>query len=217
MRKVISLLVALMLLIGAASALAEESLTVVATTYPLYDMAKAVCGDLAQVVYAPEDAQAQAEGADILLCMGAEDDQWADALENVRVVKAVDGIELIEGDSDVLTVPVNCMICASYLADALNALDGDNNAAYQANLDEYVTAMADMDAHIRQSVTEGMKVRGADGSMAYFAREYNLVNDPEATDAAELNTFDRTADADAETPYVELMHQNLHALAGGED
>lgn len=216
MKKSLSLLAALVLALCllTAAAAAEGTLTIVATTYPLYDMARSLCGDLADIRYASEDAQAQAEGADIVLCVGGEEDAWADALPGVTVVKAMDNIELIDGDRDVLTIPINCMLCASYLADALGSLDAANNAAYQANLAAYMDAMISMDNHIRETVTAAMKVSCPDGSMAYFAKEYGVTFDQDAQDAVALSTFNAPAADAIEIPYVELLHSNLHALAG---
>ncbi len=211
-RLIIAVLLTMLCAFGAA---AEEGLTVVATTYPLYDMAKTVCAELADVRYAPEDTQSQAAEADVVLCVGTE--AWADELEGAKVVKAIDGIELIEGDNDVLTIPVNCMICASYFADAMVAVDAQNNPTYQENLAGYVESMGDMDRHIRAEAKEGMKVSCADGSMAYFAREYGVTYEQGAADAAELQTFNYPDAEHAETPYVELMHANLHALTGKDD
>ncbi len=204
----------LLMMLCVVSAMAEEGLTVVATTYPLYDMAKAVCADLADVRYAPEDAQSLAGEADVVLCVGGEEEAWVDKLEGVSVIKAIDGIELIEGDTDVLTIPVNCMICASYFTDTMVAMDAINNATYQTNLAGYVESMANMDSHIRAEATEGMKVSCADGSMAYFAREYGVAYEQGADNAVELYTFNNPDAEHVEIPYVELMHENLHTLTG---
>lgn len=215
-RRMVALLLALMCMTG-GMALAEEQRAIVATTYPLYDMAKTVCGDLADVQYVPEDAEAAAAAADIVLCMGAESDAWADGLTDAKVVKAINGLDLIEGDTDVLTIPVNCMICASYFADAMGELDPENNQVYQSNLSGYVETMSAMDAHIREAISEGLEVRCADGSMAYFAREYGVIEAQDEEGAAELYTYNYPAEELLETSYAELMHGNLHALVGASD
>lgn len=214
-RRIAVLLLALMFIISGVAA-AEEQYVVVATTYPLYDMARTVCGDLVDVQYVPEGAEAATATADVVLCMGAENDAWTDALTDARVVKAINGLDLIEGNMDVLTIPVNCMICASYFADAMGELDSENNQVYQSNLSGYVEAMGAMDTHIREIVSEGMKIRCADGSMAYFAREYGL-SEAQDEETAELSTYNYPEEELLETSYAELMHANLHILAGGSD
>ena len=216
MKKSLSFLAALVMVICmlAVTAAAEGTLTIVTTTYPLYDIARSLCGELADIRYAPEDAQAQAEDADIVLCVGGEEDAWADVLPGVTVVKAMDNIELIEGDQDVLTIPINCILCASYLADALAGLDAANAAAYQANLSTYMDEMISMDNHIRETVKADMKVSCPDGSMAYFAKEYGVTFVQDAQDAVALSTFNTPSEDMLEIPYVTLLHSNLHALAG---
>ena len=214
MKKQLVLLLAALVCLLICGAVAEEQRTIVATTYPLYDMAQNVCGDLAQVVYAPEDAEKQAADADILLCMGAEADVWADSLQDVQVVKALDGIDAIEGNADALTIPVNCMISASYFADAMNEIDPENNEAYQENLTAYVETMIAMDEHIRSAVQPDAKISCPDGSMAYFAREYGVA---EAADGVALYTYNYPEKDLIGTSYAELMHENLHNLTGAED
>ena len=164
-------------------AMAETTYTVAATTYPLYDVAKNVCGDLAEVLYVPEEADVD---ADVVLYIGTDADAWVENLEDVRLVKATDGVELIEGDTDVMTIPVNCMLCALNFAEALNDVDADNSATYQENASAYVDLMSELDMHIRDAVQEGMTISCNDGSMAYFAKEYGVTV---ADDGAVLSTY----------------------------
>lgn len=213
MKKIVILLLIALVCMMPCVAMADGQRTVVATTYPLYDLAKSICGDLAQVQYAPK-AEAEDIKADVLLCMGSDADAWVDLLENVKVIKAVSGLDLIEGSTDALTVPVNCMVCASYFADAMGAVDPQNNAAYQENLDAYVAAMGEVDSYIRESVQAGTKISCVDGSMAYFAREYGLVEVQSEKADAELNTYNYPAEEQLKTPYTELLLANLYALIG---
>lgn len=214
MRKTLAFFTAILMLFGCMNAMAEDQPTIVATTYPLYDMARSICGDLALVQYAPDGAEDIASDADVLLCVGGEDDAWADALDKVVVVKAINGIDLIGSDTDVLTIPVNCMICASYFADAISALDAANLQSYQTNVSAYIERMSALDIHIRDAVSEGMKVSCSDGSMAYFAREYGLENAQGDASAAVLSTYNAPAEENLDTSYIDLLHENLHALVG---
>ena len=211
-KRIVVMLLALMCMVCGV-AMAEGQRVVVATTYPLYDMAKIVCGDLADVQYVPEDAEKAAAEADVVFCVGGESDAWVDALADAKAVKAVYGLELIEGNADVLTIPVNCMISVSYFADAMSELDPDNIQVYQSNASSYIEAMIALDSHIREAVNADMKVKGADGSMAYFAREYGVTEAQDSEDAIELYTYSFPAKELLETPYLELMHSNLHLLA----
>ena len=214
-KSIVSMMLALLLWMG-CTAFAEAQRTIVATTYPLYDIAQSVCGDLAQVVYAPQAAEKEAADADVLLCMGTDADAWADSLKDVRVVKALDGIDSIEGNADALTIPVNCMICASYFADAMNEIDPEHNDVYQDRLTAYVESMISLDDHIRSAVQPNAKISCPDGSMAYFAREYGLT-ETDAAEAIALYTYNYPEDDLIGTPYAELLHANLHRLTGIED
>lgn len=214
MRKRIFLLLLALMCVLSCTAMAENSRTVVATTYPLYDIAISICGNLAQVQYEPEASEEQASKGEVLLCVGSEADSWVDQLEDVKIVKAVDGLDLIDGDMDVLTIPVNCMISASYFADAMGAMDPENNGVYQHNLAHYIATMSAIDSHIRENVYDGLKISCADGSMAYFAREYGLINAQGEKGAAELRTYNYPAEDQLGISYAELIHANLHALTG---
>lgn len=215
MKRLLALLISLLVLAGACGgAVAEEKLTVVATTYPLYDLAASVGGELVDVVYASENAAEAAAEADIVLCVGGEADAWTAGLEGKTVVKAAEGLLMIEGDLDVTTIPVNCMIVASYLADALAVVDGDNNAVYQENLGNYIMAMSELDLAIRAVVTADTVVSCADGSMAYFAQEYGVTYSQDAEGAIVLSTYNVPAEEDMELSYAELMQKNIAALSG---
>lgn len=205
MKKVVTLLTAAVLLLMTAAGLAEGEVkpTIVATTFPLYSLAQRIAGDQAEVIFS-EDA---AEG-DILFSLTASEN-WG---EKAKVI-AADKIELIENDLDVLTVPVNCMVMASYLADALAAQDLAHNDAYQANLLELVTDLSNLDQQIREAAVPGTVISCNDGSMAYFAAEYGLTIGP---DGILLSTFNHPSDEEAGLGYVELMKINAEKLKSQE-
>ena len=217
--KLVSALLCLVMLTGSmlGSAVAEEHhLTVVATTYPLYDMAFQIGGEHLNVAYQPEATIESIDGTDILLCMGGEKDSWATDLEDVMVVRAMDGIELIEGEENVLTIPVNNMIVASYFTDALCAADDSHSDMYVNNLGMYTEAFISLDLSFRDAIEEGTKVFCENGSMAYFAKEYGV----EAVDTVEgavvMNTYEHPVDEELTVPYIELMQRNLEALIYAE-
>lgn len=216
-RKLVTALLCLVMLAGLVfgSAVAEEHpahLTVIATTYPLYDMAFQIGGGHLNVVYQPDATVESIEGADILLCMGGEKDSWAADLEDVMVVRAMDGIELIEGEENVLTIPVNNMIVASYFTDALCIADESHSDMYVNNLGMYTEALIALDLKFRDVIEEGTMVFCEDGSMAYFAKEYGVEAVDNTDGAVIMNTYEHPADEELTVPYIELMEQNLEAL-----
>lgn len=211
------LLLLLLLCLMTCTALADAPYTVLATTYPLYDMAVNVCGDLAEVLFVSDASNHEHTAADIVLGVDADADAWAAKLPEAKIFKAVEGLDLIDGDTDALTVPVHCMICASRFADLLYAVDPDNNTVYQDNLEAYVNAMSEIDLHIRDVVSPGLTICCDDGSMAYFAREYDLTLAADDQSGAVLSTFNHPAEDLLQTPYVQLIHANLHRLTDAAD
>lgn len=195
----------------------EAQLCLVATAYPLYDMAKSISGEYAEVLYMPEATAEDAQSADILFCMSPEQDSWAAEAEGARLLFAADGLDLLEDDGDFLTIPVNNMICASYLADILGEMDAEHNDLYQQNVAAYVEAMSALDLRMREVAAqlEDAKIFCEDGSMAYFAREYGLELSDGEEEAVVLHTYIRPAEEDEEVPYLQLMERNLAALEAG--
>ncbi len=195
----------------------EAQLRLVATAYPLYDMAKSISGEYAEVLYMPEATAEDAQSADILFCMSPEQDSWAAEVEGARLLFAADGLDLLEDDGDFLTIPVNNMICASYLADILGEMDAEHNDLYQQNVAVYVEAMSALDLRMREAAAqlEDAKIFCEDGSMAYFAREYGLELSDGEEEAVVLHTYIWPAEEDEEVPYLQLMERNLAALEAG--
>lgn len=199
------ILLALALLLAVSPALAEGEISVLATTYPLYDMAKNIGGEDVTVTYDPE-AAGDAQGADIVVCAGNEAEEWN--VENV-VKASDDALAFIEGDYEVSTIPINMAMVATTLDRVLGEMNPEHQTAYNDNFSAYADAMFALDAEIREAVAEGATVTGADGSMAYFAQEYGAT---EAEGGVELHTYTHPEEADQETPYIDLMRRNLEAL-----
>ncbi len=220
----IAILLTMFLMLG-CSASAEDKRVLAATTYPLYDIARTVGGEFVEAVYAPEGGE-QAAKAHIVLCVGGPGDAWT-ADSDAMVLRAIDGLELMdtEGnpamedtqadliDTDVMTIPVHNMLCASALADALIAADAEHAEEYRENLAAYIDQMIDLDARFREAAAGGLQIACADGSMRYFLREYELTYaEDSAAEAVVLSTYDHPAEEDIQTPYVQLMERNLSAL-----
>ena len=216
MKKLIALFLMLMMAMSLAMpGLAEDNIVIVATTYPLYDLAKVIGGEHVTVKYAPDNAQEEAASAQILLCVGGEDDAWVDALEGVTVVKAMDTVlESIEGDNEALTIPINVVLCADQLSTVLQEMDSENADLYNSNNQAFMDDMFAFDREIRDAARNknGLQIKGADGSMAYFAAEYGLENAPDAEDATVLCTYSFPAEEDLEVSYMDLMRRNLEVL-----
>lgn len=225
MKKLVSLILIVLLITACASpSMAGEAAApmIIATNYPLYDMALKLAGERINVTLANE----YVDGGKIVLCTGGSDDAWADELEGVTVIKAMDYTALLldlEGnpaledappeaiDTDVLTVPIHIVLCAYALAEELARLDEARMEEYYARLNEYANAMFALDARFREAANQQV-ISCADGSMAYFAQEYDLIYLKQEENAILLNTFVKPDAEYADIAYIELMERNLMAL-----
>lgn len=213
MKKVLSLMLLAALLV--MPVLAEAEISIAATSYPLYDMAKIVGGDAVEVTYVP-DAQIP-EGTQIVLCMANEVTDAGDA----TVISAVNKAYVsVEGDTSCLTAPINNAMVARALTEVLQSMDADNMDNFANSLSAYTNDIIALDAEIRTLVDEkknngeALKVTCADsGSLACFAKEYGVEYAQDAPDAIELSSYEHPADEDLEVPYIDLMRRNLEALA----
>ncbi|MBQ3170275.1 MAG: zinc ABC transporter substrate-binding protein [Clostridia bacterium] len=210
MKKFIALLLAVIFVLSVYG-IAEEKPTIVATTYPLYDIAKSVAGDRMNVIYAPENAQEHAADCDIVFALCEETDPWTKEISNVKVIYALEGIEIIDGVYDVFTVPVNLMLCSSYFADSLCMLDMSNQSYYYENYMNYFLMMSEIDNQYRQAVTQDMTVYSNDGTMLYLAIEYG-VNVENTDEAYLLSTYNYPSEDDLAFSYADLMMRNVEIL-----
>lgn len=218
MNKVMSLLVVFVLLFGCVPLVQadEANLTVVATTYPLYDIARQIGGEHLNVLYDPDVTPESLNAADILLCVGTLEDSWLSELDDVKVHYASTGVELIENEWDINTIPINNMLVATYLTETLTKADSDHGGLYRQNLSDYVDVMIALDMRIRSAINKAVKIYCEDGSMAYFAKEYGVQIAANADNAVLLYTYTNPSAEDQKFSYVQLMEKNLDALNEGE-
>lgn len=212
MKRLFTALLALVLCLSIVG-VAESKATIVTTTFPLYDIAKNVVGDMMNVVYNPNFFEEENKECDILYALSEEADPWTKELKDVKVIYALDGIELIEGENDIFTAPINVMVAAGNLAMKLGTDDPANMEAFQMNFVLYFTLINDVDTQFREIDFEGKTITCSDGSMAYFAKEYGVqIQDGE--EACVLSTYNFPSEEDQLLSYAELMLKNLAALTG---
>lgn len=83
----------------------------------------------------------------------------------------------IEYDEHIWTSPVNAMTIARVTAEALIALDGENAAYYEKNLQDYLAELDALDEAFRETVAHAKRkliVLGDRFPLLYFCREYGL-------------------------------------------
>ena len=179
------LYIALALAFCMGSALAESP-SIVCTSFPCYDFARAVCGSDANIrmlikpgaeVHAyeptPADIMALAD-CDLFICIGGESDAWAEdilssfgseAPETLRLIETVEALESehdhdhseTEYDEHIWTSPVNAMAMVEAVSGGVGAIDPENAAAYAENASAYMAEISAIDAEIRAVVANSAR------------------------------------------------------------
>jgi len=176
---------ALALLLCTAAAQADN-LSVVCTSFPCYDFARAVCGDAANIrllikpgaeVHAyeptPADIMALAD-SDLFICIGGESDAWADDIlesfgsEAPRTLRLIDSVEAVavehdhdhhetEYDEHIWTSPVNAMSMVEAISNCFAEIDPAKGEAYSANSAAYIAEISAIDTEIREIVANSAR------------------------------------------------------------
>ena len=183
MRRMIALLTVLSLLLTACAAGAEgadEPVSIVATDFPCYDLARQVLGGdegLALLIrpgmdthtYEPTPADAKAVyEADVLIYIGGTSDAWVEDMltgaPDVAAVRLMDSVQPLEEahaehghedisyDEHIWTSPVNMRAMLASVAEALCAADPQNAETYRANAEACDAELARLDQTFRDLV-----------------------------------------------------------------
>ena len=183
MRRMIALLTVLSLLLTACAAGAEgadEPVSIVATDFPCYDLARQVLGGdegLALLIrpgmdthtYEPTPADAKAVyEADVLIYIGGTSDAWVEDMltgaPDVAAVRLMDSVQPLEEaheehghedisyDEHIWTSPVNMRAMLASVAEALCAADPENAETYRANAEACDAELARLDQTFRDLV-----------------------------------------------------------------
>ena len=167
----------LMLCFGCASA---EDISIVCTSFPCYDFARAVasCDENIRLLIkpgaevhsyepTPADIMALAD-CDLFVYIGGESDAWVedilasfgdDAPATLRLMECVETAAHVDDhhhgekyDEHIWTSPVNAQKMVRAMEEKLSGIDIENAEAYSANADEYCGQIAEIDAEIRAVV-----------------------------------------------------------------
>ncbi|MBT9259955.1 MAG: metal ABC transporter substrate-binding protein [Clostridiales bacterium] len=199
-------LVALLALAGCGKAAApfasNQKPLVVATIYPIYDMALQIAGDGMQVEQlvpfgaepheyqpSPQDMKKVAD-ADIFLYVGAGFETWVDQArqqmkKGALAVDTTQGIQLIPAghggwDPHVWLSPDNAKEMARTIAKALIQKDPAGKAVYEENLNKFIAQLDQLDRDFREGLknatTKDFVV--AHQAFGYLARTYGLQQIP---------------------------------------
>jgi zinc transport system substrate-binding protein len=205
-RKIISMALLALLLIsaaGCANNTASEAntsgkLTVCASFYPMYDFARKVGGDKADVsIMVPEGTEPHdwepstadiiaLEKANVFVYNGAGMETWAQDIlsslgnKSLRAVEASRGVTLIDegaaSDPHVWLDPRIAKTELSNIKDAFAAADPGNASYYGANYDKYAAELDALDADMRTALSACPKkdIVVAHQAFSYLCSAYGL-------------------------------------------
>lgn len=164
MKRVLICVMCLVLLCGCNAPQAkkpQEKLTIVTTIFPLYDFARQICGEKADVkmlikpgseVHSydplPSDMKSIYD-SDLFLYIGGESDKWVDTMLDAADVTSVPLISCVahhnhdhngekHADEHIWTSTENAVTMLKTICAGIISIDCENAAYYQANCDDYV-------------------------------------------------------------------------------
>lgn len=155
----------------------NEKLTIVTTIFPLYDFARQICGDKAEIKmlikpgsevhsYDPLPSDmASIYNSDLFLYIGGESDNWVENLLDDNDVNALALIDCIShnaqhhhghdhADEHIWTSPENAVLMIEKIYEDIIKVDDKNEDYYKKNCDEYIKKINTASQKIESTVSE---------------------------------------------------------------
>ena len=155
----------------------NEKLTIVTTIFPLYDFARQICGDKAEIKmlikpssevhsYDPLPSDmASIYNSDLFLYIGGESDNWVENLLDDNDVNALALIDCIghnaqhhhghdHADEHIWTSPENAVLMIEKIYEDIIKVDDKNEDYYKKNCDEYIKKINVASQKIESTVSE---------------------------------------------------------------
>ena len=216
MKRIITCLLCVAILCGCKSTVPQKNsdkLTIVATVFPLYDFAKQICGNRANVkmlikpgteVHSydplPSDMLAVYE-SDLFLYIGGESDKWVESLLDDRNINTLSLIGCVQDhtehhdghthtDEHIWTSPQNAVLMLEKICESIVKTDPENTEYYQDNCDVYINKINNASKEIKTVVSEKKNqfIVVADRfPFAYFTEYFGLEYDA-AFDGCAIST-----------------------------
>lgn len=199
-RRTLSALLCLLCLASCGKAEREQNkkINVVTTVFPLYDFARAVGGERAEInmlikagcevhSYDPKPSDIiSVERSDLFLYVGGESDEWVESLLSDTKVSSyalIDCVDTLledgedEADEHIWTSDENAVIMVEKICELFCKADKQNSGYYRKNTKEYVEKIRSASKEIKRAA-ENLDARFilvADRfPFKYFASQYNL-------------------------------------------
>jgi zinc transport system substrate-binding protein len=176
-----------------------QKMRVIASFFPLYDFARNVGGDRAEVsVMVPAGIEphdweptprdiADAENADMIVYNGAGFERWVSAINAKFAVDTSIGIQLMQGaeegvheesglDPHIWLDPVLAKQQVEAIRDGFVQIDPVNSGYYHQNAQRYIAELDSLDSFIRSNLSncELRDFIAFHNAFSYFANRYNL-------------------------------------------
>lgn len=179
-------------------------MTIFTTNFPLYDFARQIAGDKAQVtmlmppgseVHSFEPTPNQIIGisnCDLFLYIGGQSDKWVETLLSSTTLKGkacsfIDQVELIKTQHDdehnhivdehIWTSPANALKMLNKLLSVICSVDGENEDYYTANAKNYIDKIKQLDLKFKEVSSNSVNkllVFGDRFPFAYLVEEYGF-------------------------------------------
>ncbi len=176
--------------------ISENKIKIVASNFPLYDIARALGGEEVQVKMllkpgaeshsfepSPKD-MITIDQSDLFLCIGGESEAWVKNLEGQHTISMIHVVELNQHedhnhgrDEHIWTNPDNVKNMAEVVCKELCGLNPEKKDVYQKNLDQYQEELSQLDARFTKTVKDGKRRKMIFGDrfpFLYFAEKYGL-------------------------------------------
>ncbi len=172
-----------------------EKLKVVATLFPVYDMAKHIAGDKADVLlilppgmeahsFEPKPSDViKINEADIFVYTGKFMEPWAEDIisglagRDVKIIDSGAGVKMISADPHIWLDFDNAKIMAENIAKALIEKDPTNEELYRQNSENYKNELANIDNEYRISLSACKNkeiIYAGHYAFGYLASRYGL-------------------------------------------
>lgn len=173
-----------------------DEVKIIASFFPLYDFAKHVGGEKAEVTVMvpagiePHDWEptprdiANAENADLIVYNGAGFENWVSGLSVKTKVDTSKGIQVIAGqteeealDPHIWLDPMNAKKQVEAIRDGLVEVDPENADYYVRNAEQYEKELDSLDSFIKSELSgcEKRDFIAFHNAFSYFSKRYGLV------------------------------------------
>lgn len=175
--------------------ISEKKITVITTLFPVYDFARSVGGDKAEVIllippgtephgYEPTASDVvNINSADVFAYTGDFMERWVSGIlnsitnKNLEIVDTSEGTEIVNGDPHIWLDFEHDKIMAKNIADAIIKKDPKNKDYYDKNLRDFISKIDKIDADYKSTISSCKTkeiVYGGHYAFGYLVRRFGL-------------------------------------------